>query len=51
MKNHNTTRNNSKGYNNYTSATITNNSHDFTDTNSKAIIIIVIIIVSYNNSY
>ena len=50
MKKHNTTRNNSKRYNNYTSATITHNSHDFSDTNSKAIIVRIIIIMSYNNN-
>ena len=50
MKNHNTTRNNSKGYNTYTLTTITNNSHDFSGTNSKAIIIRIVIIMSYNNN-
>ena len=51
MKNHNKTRINDKGYNNYTSTTITNNSFDFSDTNSKAIITSIMILMSYNNTY
>ena len=50
MKNHKTTCNNSKGYNNYTSTTITNNSHDFSDTDIKAFIIRIVIIMNCNNN-
>ena len=51
MKNYNTNRNNSKGYNNYTSTTITNNNYHFREINSKAITIRNMMIMNFNNDH